>query len=88
LETTGDDEFLDDLGGLTDLTITAGTEITFAVDGIFNAMSTGLPSTSIRIETFTVEIVGEPVLLGDTNCDGAVDFRDILPFIALLSSGG
>jgi len=26
------------------------------------------------------------VLLGDANCDGEVDFRDIVPFIALLSN--
>jgi hypothetical protein len=27
----------------------------------------------------------EPVLPGDLNCDGAVDFADINPFVALLS---
>ena len=30
----------------------------------------------------------EDVLLGDANCDGEVDFLDIAPFIALLSSNG
>ena len=86
LETTGDDSFIDDLGGLTGLTIAAGSEITFAVDGILAPDLTDLPSTSIRIETFTVEIVGS-TLLGDVNLDGTVDFLDISPFIAVLSGG-
>ena len=30
---------------------------------------------------------GTPVLLGDANCNNVVDFGDIAPFIALLSSG-
>ena len=86
LETTGDDSFIDDLGGLTGLTIAAGSEITFAVDGILAPDLTDLPSTSIRIETFTVEIVGS-TLLGDVNLDGTVNFLDISPFIAVLSGG-
>ena len=55
LETTGDDAFID-LGGLAGLTIEAGSEITFAVDGVLET-ATGGPTTSIRIETFTVDIV-------------------------------
>ena len=55
LETTGDDAFID-LGGLAGLTIEAGSEITFAVDGVLET-ATGGPATSIRIETFTVDIV-------------------------------
>ena len=85
LETTGDDSFIDDLGGLTGLTIAAGSEITFAVDGVLET-ATGGAATSLRIETFTVEIVGS-TLLGDVNLDGTVDFLDISPFIAVLSGG-
>ena len=85
LETTGDDSFIDDLGGLTGLTIAAGSEITFAVDGVLET-ATGGAATSLRIETFTVEIVGA-TLLGDVNLDGTVDFLDISPFIAVLSGG-
>ena len=86
LQTTGDDAFLDDLGGLTGLSIAAGTEITFAVGGILNSTASGLPSTSIRIETFTVEIMGD-VLKGDVDLSGVVDFGDIGPFIAVLQGG-
>ena len=57
LETTGDDAILD-LGGLAGLTIAAGSEITFAVDGVLET-ATGGPATSIRIETFTVDIVAD-----------------------------
>ena len=85
LQTTGDDAFLDDLGGLSGLMIPAGSEITFAVGGILNSTASGLPSTSIRIETFTVEIDGSK-LLGDVNLDGVVDFFDIQPFIDLLAT--
>ena len=84
LETMGDDEFIDDLGGLAGLTIAAGSEVTFAVDGpLENA--TGGPTTNLRIETFTVEI-DDSFLLGDVNRDGVVDFLDISPFIVLLST--
>ena len=88
LETTGDDEFLDDLGGLAGFTITAGSEITFAVDGILNAISTELPSTSIRIETFTVEVIESDDGHADVNLDGIVNFLDISPFITVLAAGG
>ena len=53
LETTGDDEFIDDLGGLAGLTIIAGSEITFAAGGNDDV-------TSFRIETFQVDVVPEP----------------------------
>ena len=87
LETTGDDALLD-LGGLAGLTIAAGSEITFAVDGVLET-ATGGPATSLRIETFTVDVVAAPTppLLGDVNLDGDVNFIDISPFIALLTSG-
>lgn len=87
LETTGDDMFIDDLSGLAGLTIAAGSEITFAVDGVLET-ATGGAATSIRIETFTVEIVGSTTLLGDVDLSGTVDFLDIAPFIAVLSSNG
>ena len=87
LETTGDDSFIGDLGGLTGLTIAAGSEITFAVDGVLET-ATGGPATSLRIETFTVDVVEEdPVLKGDVNQDGVVNFFDIPSFIAVLQSG-
>ena len=35
-----------------------------------------------------VSQVSNPVLLGDVNLDGAVNFLDISPFIAILSTGG
>ena len=50
--------------------------------------ATGGPATSLRIETFTVDVVEEaPVLKGDVNQDGIVNFLDIPPFIAALQSG-
>ena len=53
LSVTGDDSFIDNLGGLIGLTIPAGTEVTFAADG-------DLANSSFRIETFTVDIVPVP----------------------------
>lgn len=37
--------------------------------------------------SFKAVVPATSVLLGDANCDGTVDFLDITPFIALLSSG-
>ena len=57
---TGDEGFLDDLGGLTGLSIAAGTEVTFAADGLLEA---GANASSFRIETFTVlDSAGQEVL--------------------------
>ena len=53
LTATGDDQFLDSLGGLDGLTIAAGSEITFLAGG-------DLATSSFRIETFEVDIVPEP----------------------------
>lgn len=53
LATTGDDSFLDSLGGLAGLTIAAGSEITFAAGG-------DIVDSSFRIETFTVDVIPEP----------------------------
>ena len=86
LQTTGDSGILGDLGGLSGLMIPAGSEITFAVGGILAPDLTDLPSTSIRIETFTVEIMSD-VLKGDVDLSGVVDFGDIGPFIAVLQGG-
>ena len=87
LGTMGDDGVLDGLGGLTDLTIEAGTEVTFAVDGVLET-ATGGPATSLRIVTFTVDIIESEILLGDVNLDGEIDFLDIVPFINLVTGGG
>ena len=87
LQTTGDNGILDDLGGLSGLMIPAGSEITFAVGGILNSTASGLPSTSIRIETFTVEIMDD-VLKGDVDLNGFVEFADIPPFIQVLIDQG
>lgn len=32
-------------------------------------------------------MLGSPVLLGDANCDGAVNFADINPFVMAVSGG-
>lgn len=76
LETIGDDSFLE-LGGLDGLVITAGSEITFAVDGPL--FPTGSPdaaeSTSVRVETFTVQIVPEPSSLALLGLGGLVMFK-------------
>ena len=86
LETTGDDSFID-LGDLADITIAAGSEITFAVDGVLETATMG-PATSVRIESFTVEIItAAPPILGDVNLDNSVNFLDLGPFITLLSNG-
>ena len=87
LETMGDDGFIDDLGSLAGLTIAAGTEVTFAVDGVLENATDG-PTTSIRIETFTVEIIESDDGHGDVNLDGIVNFLDISPFITVLAAGG
>jgi len=39
-------------------------------------------------EDLTDPLAATEVLLGDVNRDRMVDFRDIVPFIALLSNGG
>jgi len=88
LQTTGEGGILGDLGGLSGLMIPAGSEITFAVGGILNSTASDLPSTSIRIETFTVEIMDDDVLKGDVDLNGFVEFADIPPFIQVLIDQG
>lgn len=74
---TPNDDFADPFAGLV---ITAGTDITFSVDGA--------PNASVRISEITVETVGADCILGDVDLSGAVNFLDISPFIALVSTGG
>ena len=56
LAAVGDDSFIDDLGALGLLTISAGTEITFTGGG-------NVADSSFRIETFEVNVVPEPASL-------------------------
>ena len=43
-------------------------------------------SATVTVVPATVTVVPATTLLGDINLDGAVDFLDIIPFIAILSS--
>ena len=53
------------------------------------AFDDGAPVEVVAVTgTLTVTSALDPVLLGDVNLDGAVDFLDIAPFIAVLSSAG
>ena len=66
------------------LVIAAGTDLTFNISG-------STPNNAVRYALTNIvvtESTGTPVTLGDVNCDGEVNFGDIAPFIALLSSGG
>lgn len=38
-----------------------------------------------RVKCFTIPDCGPPLVLGDLNCDGVVDFADIDPFVAAIS---
>lgn len=54
----------------------------------FQKASSGFPGQSVEFSEFQVEVVPEmAILVGDVNCDGAVNFLDISPFISALSSG-
>jgi hypothetical protein len=45
-------------------------------------------TTMIRSsELYVLNLAGAPVKKGDMNCDGVVDFKDINPFVAILSGG-
>ena len=62
-----------------------------ATGGLHTLTFTGLGVLQLSGDTFidNVTLVApEPVLLGDVNLDDVVDFLDISPFIAILSSGG
>jgi|GEM_PF-6628471 len=56
LTAVGDNGLLDDLAGLGELTISAGTEVTFEGGG-------DLSNGSVRIESFSVNVVPEPASL-------------------------
>ena len=60
-----------------------------ATSGAFGSNNViGEPDNGISISNVTITSIigGGVVLLGDANCDGAINFDDIGPFIALLSS--
>ena len=63
--------------------IPAGADITISYTT--NLGDTGANVRIQEITVSTVEVVD--VMLGDASCDGQVDFLDIAPFIALLTSG-
>ena len=66
---TGDDAFIDDLAGLTDLTIVAGSEVTFQAGG-------NVSDGSFRIETFQVDVViPEPSSLALLGLGGLMMFK-------------
>ena len=55
----------------------------------FVLLSTDLPGFDFFSPGATLTVtLTSPVLLGDVNLDGVVDFFDIAPFITLLSNGG
>ena len=62
-----------------------------ATGGLHTLTFTGLGVLQLPGDTFidnVMLVAPEPVLLGDVNLDDVVDFLDISPFIAILSSGG
>ena len=62
-----------------------------ATDGSGNLSITVTRSVQLFVAGLTItalEPVAPDCVLGDVNTDGAVDFFDISPFIAVLSSGG
>ena len=56
----------------------------------FNLSDEAIPGATGQFLRLIIQydVVDSPVLLGDVNLDGVVDFLDISPFIALLSNGG
>lgn len=54
----------------------------------FQKASSGFPAQSVEFSDFQVEVVPDtPFLLGDVDLSGTVNFLDIAPFIALVSTG-
>ena len=47
----------------------------------------GIDISNVTITKTSDSIIDEPVILGDANCDGTVNFSDIAAFIGFLSSG-
>lgn len=80
------------------LTVNFVVDLAVAVAGDYSVSLSAAGQNSISSlnntnQTFTssagvLTLDAGPLVLGDVNCDGAVDFLDIGPFIALLSSGG
>ena len=65
------------------LVIPAGTDLTFNIGG-------STPNNAVRYaltNILVVESTDTPILLGDASCDNVIDFLDIAPFIAILTSG-
>ena len=62
----------------------SGSELTLTLNYATNGSSEPLAIDNVSV---TSGGDGTPVLLGDANCNNVVDFGDIAPFIALLSSG-
>ena len=60
----------------------------FLIEGLFGDLPTPL-STFFSEEQAAVRLtaVSNEVLLGDINCDGAVNLLDVAPFVDLISSG-
>ena len=42
---------------------------------------------TVRFSGANTVVVGKPILLGDVNCDGALNLLDVAPFVQLLSTG-
>ena len=67
---------------ITGLSFAVGDTISFVVG---NNGAVGGDESALQA---SVSIERSDVLLGDANCDGVIDFLDIVPFIELLSTGG
>ena len=72
-----------------DFSLPFGTDLIPAGADITISYTTNLEDTdaNVRIQEITVSTEAVSVLLGDANCDGVVNFLDITPFIAFLTSG-
>ena len=79
-------------GGTLDRSVAGATftlgDIVFTSGGIEDIVGFTHLSGSADITDFGIAFPADDVLLGDANCDGEVNFGDIGPFIALLSSNG
>ena len=69
-------------------TLSDGSFIETSLTTAFGGFSSSQPDGAAAGARVTVTRVAEPTLLGDVDQNGTVDFLDIGPFIALLSSGG
>ena len=62
--------------------------IVLSSDGQNVVVTASNDSQPFEFTAGTLSLVDSPFMLGDVNCDGAVNFLDINPFIALLAVGG